>query len=194
MLRFFGLLQKMNYLKITAYDLYQAYVRDFNPGRFSCPVCRTKYPYWKRHATYERYIVSFEDGKSITYQVIIIRYRCSSCGHTHALLPEFLVPYRSYSLLFILTVLKDYFSRNLTIEKICEKYSISASTIYSLKVLFLRQKKIWLGLLEDSCTTAAIFVKACFDNYIYFLEEFFLETNLSFLQTSRRWIKAHSPP
>ena len=131
MIRFFGLLQKLNFLKITAYDLYKAYTRDFNPHRFSCPFCRTKHPGWKRHATYERYIISFENGKSVTYQVIIVRYRCSSCEHTHALLPEFLIPYRSYSILFILSVLKCYFSKSLTIEKICEKYSISVSTVYS---------------------------------------------------------------
>jgi len=131
MIRFFGLLQKTNILKITVYDLYQAYTRDFNPGKFPCPFCRTKHPGWKKHATYERYIISFESGKSVIYQVIIIRYRCSSCEHTHALLPEFLVPYRSYSILFILSALKEYFSKCLTIEKICEKYGISASTMYS---------------------------------------------------------------
>jgi hypothetical protein len=131
MIRFFGLLQKINFLKITAYDLYQTYIREFNPTKFPCPVCRTKYPGWKRHATYERYIISFENGKSLAYLVLIIRYRCSSCGHTYALLPEFLVPYRSYSILFILSVLKDYFSKSLTIEKICEKYGVSVSTIYA---------------------------------------------------------------
>jgi len=193
MLRFFGLLQKLNFLKITAFDLYQAYARHFNSGKFKCPFCHAKHPVWKKHATYGRYIVSFESGKNITYKVIIIRYRCSSCEHTHALLPEFIVPYRSYSLLFILMVLKDYFSKSMTIEKICEKYSISASTIYSLKVLFLKQKKIWLGLLEDFCIAAEVFIKAFFNKYIFVLEEFYLETNLSFLQTSRR-TKAHSPP
>jgi hypothetical protein len=118
-------------LKITAYDLYKEYTQEFNPSEFPCPFCRTKHPGWKRHATYERYIISFENGASITYQVIIIRYRCSSCNHTHALLPEFLVPYRSYSILFILSVLKDYFSKSLTLEKISEKYGVSVSTVYT---------------------------------------------------------------
>jgi hypothetical protein len=131
MIRLFGLLQKISFMKITAYDLHQEYMREFNPSDFPCPVCRTKHPGWKKHATYDRYIISFENGKSISYLVLIIRYKCSSCGHTHALLPEFLVPYRSYSLLFILSVLKDYFSKSITIEKICEKYDISASTIYA---------------------------------------------------------------
>ena len=131
MIQFFGFLRKINFLKVTAYELYQAYTSKFNPSKFPCPICRTKHPDWKKHATYERYIISFENGKTINCQVIIIRYRCASCGHTHALLPEFLIPYRSYSILFIISVLKDYFAKSLTIEKISEKYGISASTIYT---------------------------------------------------------------
>ena len=131
MIRFFNLLRKFKCLKITSYDMYLKYIRDFNPCEFSCPVCRAKHPGWKRHDDYGRYIISFENGKSIVYHVEIIRYECSSCGHTHALLPEFLVPYRSYSIFFILSVLKEYFSKSLTILKICEKYDISVSTLYS---------------------------------------------------------------
>jgi hypothetical protein len=131
MIQFFGFLRKINFLKVTGYELYQAYTSKFNPSKFPCPICRTKHPDWKKHATYERYIISFENGKTINCQVIIIRYRCASCGHTHALLPEFLIPYRSYSILFIISVLKDYFAKSLTIEKISEKYGISASIIYT---------------------------------------------------------------
>lgn len=194
LIRFFGLMQKISLLGIKASDLYQTYIKGFNPTIFSCPICRTKHPSWKRHATYERYIISFEKGESVTYQVLIIRYICSCCEHTHAMLPEFLVPYRSYSILFILSVLKDYFSKNLTIEKICVKYGISVSTIYSWKALFLKHKKIWLGLLEDYCITSIEFIKSCFDKHIYALQEFYLEANLSFLQSTRCRIKAHSPP
>jgi hypothetical protein len=53
---------------------------------------------------------------------------------------------------------------------------------------------MWLGLLEAACITAEAFVRACFYKYIYSLKEFYLESNLSFLQTSRRREKAHSPP
>lgn len=131
MIRFFGLLKKISILKITAYDLYQTYIRDFNPSNFLCPFCMTKYPDWKKHTTYERYIISFEGGEVIDHQVTIIRYSCSSCKHTHALLPEILIPYRSYNIFFILSALKDYFSKSMTLEKICEKYGVSVSTIYS---------------------------------------------------------------
>jgi hypothetical protein len=38
--RFFGLLQKIKLLGITTYDLYQTYIREFNPSKFFCPFAR----------------------------------------------------------------------------------------------------------------------------------------------------------
>lgn len=131
MIRFFKLLKKLHYHQITEYDMYMSYVKSFNASEFPCPLCHTKYPGWTRHDNYERYIIAFEKGKSITYGVEIERYKCSSCGHTHAIIPEFLIPYRSYSLFFILTVLKEYFKKSLTVMKICEKYGIAVSTLYN---------------------------------------------------------------
>jgi len=131
MIRFFNLMKKISFHKINAYEMYITYVRGFNPCEFPCSLCRTKHPSWTRHDYYGRYIISFENGKSIDYHVEIIRYKCSSCGHTHAVLPEFLVPYRSYSIFFILSVLKEYFSKSLTILKLCEKYGIAVSTLYT---------------------------------------------------------------
>jgi len=108
-----------------------SYVRSFNPYDFPCPKCSCKFPNWRRHDHYPRYIIAFEKGKSKTYDVAIERYSCSSCDHTHAVIPEFLVPYRSYSLFFILSVMKEYFTKSLTVVKMCEKYNIAISTFYS---------------------------------------------------------------
>ena len=64
-------------------------------------------------------MISFEKGHAVTYVITIIRYRCPSCGHTHAILPECLFPYRSYSFLFILAVMRDYYTRSL--RKVAQK-------------------------------------------------------------------------
>ena len=131
MIRFFKMLKKLASLQITEYDLYMSYVKNFNPYDFPCPKCSSKFPGWTRHDHYHRYIISFENGKSRAYDVATERYKCSSCDHTHAVIPEFLVPYRSYSLFFILYVMKEYFTKSLTVVKMCEKYSIAISTFYS---------------------------------------------------------------
>lgn len=103
--------------------------------------------------------MELEDGEPVTHTVTVQRYRCGSCGHTHALLSSALVPYSSYSLRFILSVLRAYFLRTDTVAGICERVGIAISTLYRWKKLFLTHKQLWLGVLEamhrDHWTTAA---------------------------------------
>jgi len=100
-------------------------------------------------------------------------------------LPEFIIPFQSYSLFFVLTVLKDYFGGSLTVEDICTKYDISVSTLYSWKTLFLKHKKIWLGLLEDSSASAGQFLEfLATGGLLHILKEFFHLAGRSFLQVA----------
>jgi len=57
-----------------------------------------------RHGRYSRSIKSSTGIESIR----ILRVRCKSCGKTHALLPEWLVPYSSVLLKDHLEILKAY--------------------------------------------------------------------------------------
>lgn len=195
MIRVFELFCKLNFINIPAEDLFLQAMAQLNLNEHICPFCRTKHPGWKRHATYERYLISYESGHVISYRINIIRYRCSSCGHTHAILPEFIIPYQCYSFLFITAVMRDYFIGSLTIEQLCEKYSISVSALYSWKKLFLRHKKIWLGLLNDACTSSIEFLNSLIPiKSLGELKEFFLTAGISFLQDASQMKKANSAP
>lgn len=195
MIRTFELLCKLNFIKLSAIDLFTHSMDLFQPHDHKCPFCCTEHPDWKKHAVYERYLISFESGHTVSYKITIVRYRCSSCGHTHAILPEFVIPYQSYSLLFILAVIRDYFIRSLTVEDICAKYDISVSTLYSWKELFHRHKKVWLGLLNDACTSSLQFLNSLvIGSLLYNLKDFFLTAGVSFLQSSSYVKKAYYAP
>lgn len=127
---------------------------------FPCPFCGTKHPHWSEFASYERDLISFEKGFPVTYRIVVSRIICSSCGHTHAILPEIIIPYGSYSLIFILTVLRDYYLSHMTIQALCDKYLIATSTLYAWKRLFLIHKKLWLGILEDAITKPLTFLSS----------------------------------
>lgn len=160
-----------------------------------CPYCNTKHPDWKKHSDYNRYLVSYENGSVVSYQISIVRYQCSSCGHTHAVLPESIIPYSCYSFLFIIAVMRDYFSKSYTVVDLCDKYNISVSTLYSWKELFLKHKKLWLGLLEDAYTSAIKFVDSiCTGDFLYSLEEFFQISGVSFMQGSHIKKAKYNPP
>lgn len=195
MIRVFELFCKLKFMNLSAIDIFLQAMANFHPHNHKCPFCHTEHPDWIKHAVYDRYLISFENGRTVSYRITIIRYRCPSCGHTHAILPEAIIPYQSYSLLFIIAVMRDYYISPLTIEDICAKYDISISTLYSWKKLFLKHKKIWLGLLDDMCTSPVQFLNSIFvGDLLHNLKEFFLISGISFLQGSSHMRKAHSIP
>lgn len=69
--------------------------------------------------------MEYEGGKVVYFRARIERVRCGSCGHTHAILP-----YSTYSLLFILRVLAEYFLGLGSVERLCRRYAVSASMLY----------------------------------------------------------------
>ena len=195
MIRVFHLFCKLNFKNLSAEELFNKFMAEFDPRKHSCPWCKTKHPDWKYHAEYERWLISFKGEVAVTYRLEITRYKCSSCGHTHAILPEFIIPYQSYSFLFIIAVMRDYYTRTLTVADICIKYNISVSTLYSWKELFLKHKKLWLGLLEDAYISSLNFINSFYDtNFRYDLGEFFQIVGISFLQGARQGKKAYPAP
>lgn len=188
MIRAFTIFCKLNFMKLSAQEMFTEAMLDFSKEKlstlvFPCPFCGAKHPNWSEFASYERYLISFEKGLPITYRIMVSRIICSSCGHTHAVLPEIIIPYGSYSLIFILTVLRDYYLSHMTIQALCAKYMIATSTLYAWKRLFLIHKKLWLGILENVTTKPLTFLSslpslATSDD----LTIFFQNHALSFLQ------------
>lgn len=137
-------------------------MKEFSPDKISsiempCPNCGAQHPTWSYFESYDRNLIAYENGKNITYLIKITRISCSSCCTTHALLPEIIIPYGSYSLLFVVEVLKDYFTK-VKIKDICAKYQISISMIYAWKKLYLEHKQYWLGILDNLYQSAIEFI------------------------------------
>lgn len=165
MIRVFTIFCKLNFIKLSAQEMFTEAMRDFSKDKlttlvYPCPFCGAKHPQWSEFATYKRDLISFEKGLPITYTIKVSRIICSSCGHTHAILPEIIIPYCSYSLIFILTVLRDYYLSHMTVQELCDKYMIATSTLYAWKCLFLTHKKLWLGILEDATTEPLTFLSS----------------------------------
>jgi hypothetical protein len=187
MIRLFVAFCKLNYKTLSAIDLFLKSMEEFTPAnipliKLSCPCCGAKKPRWSYHGSYKRYLLSFENNQLKTDRINITRIICSSCKHTHAILPEIIIPCGSYCLLFVLSALKDYFSK-MDITKICEKYQISPATLYGWKQLFLRHKKLWLGILEDMYQNPLLFLASILESDTSKkLQQFFKQNGHSLLQ------------
>lgn len=93
-----------------------------NLSGVECPVCRCAGNF-TGHGRYARTVV--DRGRE--ERVEIRRVRCASCRATHAVLPEGIVPYRSYSERFVLAVLAAWASGASNAE-VRDSFGISETT------------------------------------------------------------------
>ena len=169
---------------LSVRDLFRQSLEQSPLFLLVCPYCGAKGTCNKR-GSYERSLVTFPDGKPLVVRLRIPRVQCT-CGKSHALLPDFIVPYLSYSLPMILRILSDYFTRRLTIRGICEKYLVSPPLIYRFKKRFLIHKKQWLGILRDmELSTISFMEELLTSSYDRFHDAFLRLTTYSFLQSHK---------
>lgn len=158
MIRLFTIFCKLNQISFSDRQWFEKETASFCVCDAVCPHCGAK-GCLSGFAHYDRYLIEMQDHHPVAHEIQIQRYQCSSCGHTHALLSSGLVPYRSYSLRFILLALREYFLHSRTVEQICDHFGISASTLYRWRQLFKQQKCLWLGVLEDLAEQSVQFLE-----------------------------------
>lgn len=179
MIRIFNLFCKLKNIKLSDQEWFDRAIAKLNLSEQVCPYCDSK-GQMIFHDSYPRYMITLKANHIETEILRIPSVKCDSCGHTHAVLPEMLIPYSSYSIRFVLTVLKDYFLHAHTVEKICEMYQIAHSTFYAFRDLFFSHKKLILGALNDAQKKTSDFIEET-DGQLLF--QFWKSFRLSFLQT-----------
>jgi transposase-like protein len=183
MIRLFSLFGKLEISNVSSLGLFHEAMNSFNPHRAICPFCKAK-DTLSYHAQYRRDLIVYESDQIYCHSICVQRFICSSCDRTHAVLPPVLVPYGSYSLLFILHVLREYFTGRFScVRDLCKRFSISVSTLYAWKSLFLKHKALWLGVLQNLCVAASRFLdEILVADLDLFLCSFFDMFAFSFLQ------------
>ena len=150
----------------------------------TCPCCGST-GNCNPHGSYERFAIDFQYGKPTDNRITIQRVICDSCGHTHAVLIDGLIPYNSYSIFFILWTLAFYFSEISTVADVCNRFGIPPTTLYRWKKAYLDHKELWLGVLDDASISVTGFIRILrrLSSFSDFLREFFRMYGKSFLQT-----------
>ena len=161
-------------------------MEHFQPELETCPVCGST-GNCHIHDYYGRSIIDFQNGRKQKEDLCIMHVFCESCEHAHAILPDVIVPYSSYSLLFILFILGEYFAGLRTVEQLCERFGVSEKQFHKWMALWKAHKQQWLGILNDSDTDNNAFFTQITqqDSYSGFAMEFVRLTARSFLQSHR---------
>lgn len=169
--------------EITTFDKY---VSSVNRETLVCPFCDAKHSL-SSFASYKRHLVTYNNNTPQDNMITIPRYICSSCGHTHALLPSVIIPYMSFSFKFTVSLIHDYIvDKYHSVEAMCDHYRIAISTFYRILNKFKKHKQLWLGLLEDKLISNLNFVQhiinCTFDEIENFIIQFFKQNASSFFQ------------
>ena len=138
---------KLNQLYFSDQQLFDMALSDFKPSKCTCPKCGA-IGRLKPIQPYKRDMISISEHKRIETVLSVPRFLCRSCGHTHALLPDILIPFGSYSLRFVLTVLLGYLTRSCTVDAFCDHWQIAVSTLYTWIHLFIDQFNAWCKVLD----------------------------------------------
>ncbi len=157
----------------------------FVPEKETCPICGSR-GNCHIHAYYGRTITDFINGKRVRCSLCVMRVICDSCHHTHAILPDHIIPYGTYGLFFVLRVLAEHFFQFRSIESICERYGISDRQFRKWRSLFNSHKKLWLGELENLKASPRSFMKTLVSQpYNEFSSGFVSRFSFSFLQSHK---------
>ena len=185
MIRENSLFCKLIRIKSSSKALFGSFMAGFRPELQTCPCCGARGS-CRIHAYYGRSLVDFISGAPVRHSLCIMRLICT-CGHTHAILPDFIIPYSGYGLFFILRVLAEYFLRLSTVERLCERFSLTLSQLRRWLELFRMQKDEWLGLIASLETSSLSFLKSLLTVHGYsgFASAFVRRFAKSFLQSHK---------
>lgn len=163
----------------------------FQPEQETCPICGST-GNCHIHDYYSRSIIDFRNGHPKKDTLCVLRVFCDSCEHAHAILPDLIIPYSTYSLFFILRLLGEYFAGLCSVERLCEKFGITLNQLYKWLTLWKTHKLEWLGLLADAEVSDKAFLKSIVssDGYSAFSMEFIRRLRISFLQSHANPISA----
>ena len=104
---------------------------------------------------YHRYCIHAVNGRRVEETVSIPLLVCSSCGASQAVLPDALIPFGSYSVRFVLTVLRAFAARHCTVADFCDQWQLSQSTVYDWRRRLDSQLSEWISAPSADCTPPA---------------------------------------
>lgn len=163
---------------------YKSFISSYNPHTEVCPCCRSL-GNCIRHGYYYRYLIHTTDDRnnSSSCDCKILRVKCKSCKHTHAVLPDFIIPYRHHSLVFIVQVLLAFFGKTMSINQICRHFFLSKQLFHRWKCIYLKHRSNFLGNMKSMAENTVKILNDLYDLQLHpFLRDFFLHESVSFLQ------------
>jgi transposase-like protein len=195
MIRLFTALCKSFLKELSEWQIFQESTDGYNHHGDACPKCGAKGKL-SGHGDYGRGLTSFEDGQIVFRLISVLRFLCESCKVTHALLPDIIVPYSPYSLLFMLAALIAYYERDSSVADVCARFDIAVSTIYEWQERIAEHKDLMLGVLISQKQRTHSYLLGLIDSpdLSNTLRRFYRKYGFSFMQRRSITASRSRPP
>lgn len=184
--------------KINFNNYKQKILDNYSNLYYSCPKCGANHSLI-RHGTYDRNLILLDASNIIReLKFNVLRVKCKSCGSTHTILPNDIIPYCIYSFSFIITLLSKRYIYKEKITDISENLSVSFQMIYFFisKILkFLDSASIVLRNLGSYCVSnlsSIIKFISTYNKFNNFSYQYFFFTRRVFLMSKFHYVL--SPP
>ncbi|SFR72348.1 DUF6431 domain-containing protein [Anaeromicropila populeti] len=126
---------------------YKKNILDFRGiWNCQCPTCGTSHSL-RRHGTYKRNVVTVQNGCIYEEKRTLLRLKCISCGHTHAILPVDIIPFRIYTASAVMALCTSIYVFKKPVLTVSNETSVSFPLLY----LFLRLFHSFLPRILLSC-------------------------------------------
>ncbi len=148
-----------------------------NYEEYQCPNCKRK-GCLHFHKNYERNITFFIGNYKIEAVITILVLECNYCKnyedeqHYHALIPDFIFPYHSYSAIIILNTIYDRLINKIKVEQIIEKNKITKELYYKWLKGF-KKYSISADTILGVGSSLELIIQAIIDDIHTFLYRFY---------------------
>lgn len=106
-----------------------------------CPHCHS--PLVKKHATYKRHFYFSRKKDSL---LMVQRLKCTSCKRTHVVLPPMAIPFKRYTMNFLVSVLSTIQAKSLYLAQ--KHYDLCASYLRYIMKQFHSWHQIGVNILR----------------------------------------------
>ena len=174
---------KLFFDEITAIDLYNTFFAGFRIETEACPCCKAT-GNCVVHGYYMRNLVDYCNNRISVKLIRVLRLVCKTCGHTHAVLPDIIVPYAQYTIRFMCRVVSERLTSASAIDAVCKKFDISYKTLYRFLDIYKEHKALWLGVLKSNEISPAQFfpIMRTYEHFSDFMSAFSRQFVFSFMQ------------
>lgn len=187
MIQFFS--TQYNYLIQNSCPECYSYEKDFKSLELSKARCTCgAIGCFKIHGHYDRFVCF---SIAVCIIISVIRVRCTSCERTHAVLPDFIIPRRSYANPVVCNVVSNFFNTEPTFPQlleIAEEKDLHVEYISYLHKFFKKYHEIRIEVFkasyEDTILASHEFNRDYFKEFHYMFMQAILVENQTFFSSS----------